>query len=62
MFRGLESFGLEQVGTVVHHLEVTVEWDRVDLPAVGRTEIPEEGRDVVPLERRVSLDTWCEVF
>ena len=52
----------EDVAAVVGHLEVAIERDRIHLALVGRAEVAEERRDVVPLKGRVGLHAIAEVL
>ena len=48
--RRLQARFVQDVRPIVEHVEVAIERDEVGLAGVGRGEIPEERRDLVPLE------------
>src|SRR5207248_2636414 len=58
----LDAVFSQDVAAIVDHLEVAVQRDRVDLALVGRAEIAEEGRNVVPLQGGVGVDAGGEVL
>ena len=60
--RGLQAGGLEHVGPVVHHVEVTIEGDHVGLVAVLLREVAEEGADVLLLDGLVGGDARGQVL
>ena len=62
VFGGFRPVFLQNVRSVVEHVEVAIERDEVDLAVVGRREIAEEWGDLVPVDRLILGDARSQLL